>query len=99
MMNMIIDASHRTSLSLSPVAILTGSDDEEGRLVSTNGRLVAVLVRLSDKAHAELVGSWFLEAGFGPCSQVTAPVFKSLDEARSWIEDQLTCELVNPLAT
>ncbi len=98
-MNVIIDPSHRASLLLSPVAILTGSDDEEGRLVLTNGRLVAVLVRLTDKVHAELVSSWYLEAGFGPCSQVTAPVFKSLDEARDWVEDQLTCQSVSPLTS
>lgn len=96
MMDMIIDSSHRASLLLSPVTILTGSDDEDGRLVSTNGRLVAVLIRLSDKVHAELVGSWFLEVGFGPCSQVTPQVFKSLDEARGWIEGQLACESVGP---
>ncbi len=75
-------------LSLRPVPVHTGSGDEDGQLVLANGRLVAVLVRLGDAAHAGLLGAWFLEAGFGPCAQATAPVFCDLDAARNWIRQQ-----------
>lgn len=70
----------------------TGSGDEDGRLVLADGRLVAVLVRLGDLAHAEhagLLGAWFLEAGFGPCAHATPPVFCDLDAAQTWIRRQL----------
>ncbi len=70
------------------IPVHTGAADEEGRLVVANGRLVAVLVRLADQVHTNLVGCWFLEAGFGPCAG-TAPVFDSLEGARSWIANRL----------
>ncbi len=71
-----------------PVPVHTASGDEDGRLALVDGRLVAVLVRLGDEAHEEMVGTWFLEAGFGPCARVAAPMFKSLDAVRSWIKCQ-----------
>ena len=40
-----------------PVRVATGSGDEDGRLVLADGMLVAVLVRLEDPAHGELVGA------------------------------------------
>ena len=77
-----------SELLLRPVPVHTGSGDQEGQLVLADGRLVAVLVRLDDMSHAGLVGAWFLEAGFGPCAHVVAPIFKDLDVARSWILQQ-----------
>jgi len=56
---------------------------------SHDGRLVAVLVRLADRAHAEHIGAWFLEAGFGPCACAQWPVFDSLEMARDWVRRQL----------
>ncbi len=76
-------------LLLRPVSVYTGSGDQDGQLVLANGRLVAVLVRLADMSHAGLVGAWFLEAGFGPCAHVVAPIFSDLDAAQSWIRQQL----------
>ena len=76
-------------LILQPMPVHTGSGDEEGRLVLAGGRLVAVLVRLADQAHAEMVGTWFLEAGFGPCARAAAPVFDSLDAAQACVRRQL----------
>ena len=78
----------RMPLILEPARVETGSTDEEGYLVRADGRLVAVLVRLSEE-QGELVGSWFLEAGFGPCVAVDGPVFKSLAEAEAWIQERL----------
>jgi len=76
-------------LHFHPVPVHTASGDEDGQLALVDGRLVAVLVRLGDEAHEEMVGTWFLEAGFGPCARVAAPMFKSLDAVRSWIECQI----------
>ena len=75
-------------LLLRPVPVHTGSGDQEGQLVLADGRLVAVLVRLDDTSHAGLVGAWFLEAGFGPCAHVAAPIFRDLDAAKHWIGQQ-----------
>ena len=77
------------SLHLQPVRIATGSQDEEGELVFADGRLVAVLVHLSDE-HEDEAGKWFLEAGFGRVSQPNPPTFSNLDEAQAWIQRQLT---------
>jgi hypothetical protein len=77
------------ALRLQPVRVATGSDDEEGVLVQADGRLVAVLVRLSGEEHGGLKGAWFLEAGFGACAAVNPPVFPSLDAAQDWIERQV----------
>jgi hypothetical protein len=76
-------------LLLQPVPIATGSNDEDGRLVLVGGQLVAVLVRLADPAHENLVGAWFLEAGFGRCKRARAPIFDDLDAAQVWIRGQL----------
>lgn len=76
-------------LRLRPIPVFTGSGDDDGRLVLADGRLVAVLVRLRDQAHDDLVGAWFLEAGFGPCAEAAAPIFATLDAARDWVHDQI----------
>lgn len=75
-------------LLLHPMPVHTGSGDQDGQLVLANGGLVAVLVRLDDMSHAGLIGAWFLEAGFGPCAHVVAPIFSDLDMAQSWIRQQ-----------
>jgi len=82
------DRATPANLELRPIPVHTGAADEEGRLVMANGRLVAVLVHLADQVHTSLVGSWFLEAGFGPCAGA-APVFDSLEGARNWVAERL----------
>jgi hypothetical protein len=63
----------------------TGSLDEEGRLVLVNGKLVAVLVRLSDEhPQPELHGAWFIEAIFGLISG-KGSVFPTYEEAEAWV--------------
>jgi hypothetical protein len=53
-------------ISFQPIEVLTASEDREGRLVLVDGKLAAVLVRLSDQAHHPLLcGAWYFEAGFG----------------------------------
>ena len=77
------------SLHLQPVRVATCSRDEESELVFADGFLVAILVRLSDE-HGDEAGMWFLETGFGRLARSAPPKFVVLDEAQSWIEQQLT---------
>ena len=76
------------TLTLEPVRVATGADDEEGRLVFAGERLVAVLVRLSAQ-HQELAGHWFFEAGFGRLDGPLHPAFEELSEAQAWIAQRL----------
>jgi hypothetical protein len=76
------------SLHLQPVPIATGSRDAESRLVSADGFLVAVLVRLSED-HGADGGKWFLEAGFGRVDDQGQPTFADLDDAQAWIQHRL----------
>jgi hypothetical protein len=72
------------NLSLQPVRI-AADGDEEGLLVFGDGRLVAVLVRLSGR-HGAMSGRWFLEVGFGPAlDPVLRPTFPDLETAQHWI--------------
>ena len=70
---------------LQPVHVDTGSDDEEGQLVFANGGLVAVLVRLNSSAHGADRGSWFCEAGVGPCDPPAKQLFATPEEAIGWV--------------
>jgi len=75
-----------------PVPVNTGSADEQGCLVFVDGRLVALLVRLSDGAHdePELWGRWFLEAGLGPCRMEPREVtFASCEQAQAWARERV----------
>jgi hypothetical protein len=76
------------TLTLEPVRVATGADDEEGRLVFAGERLVAVLVRLSEQ-HEELAGQWFFEAGFGRLDGPLHPSFEGLADAQAWIVQRL----------
>ena len=67
-----------------PVRVVTGADDEEGRLVFCEERLVAVLVRLPDDDEIA-PGQWFYEAGFGACDGPDHPTFSSLEDAEDYI--------------
>lgn len=77
-------------ITLQPTPVMTGSDDREGRLVLADGRLVAVLVRLTDEIHQGERGKWFVEAGFGPCRTAMPPVFGDLDEAEAWVRGRVS---------
>ena len=77
------------AVTLHPVLVETGTQDEEGRLVFVDGRLVAVLVLLSD-AHEDVAGHWFLETGYGFRLAGGKGTFPDLDAAQAWISQQLT---------
>jgi hypothetical protein len=76
------------TLTLQPVRVATGGPDEEGCLVFAEGRLVAVLVRLSDE-HGERAGHWFFEVGFGRLDGPAHPSFAAIEDAQEWLEERL----------
>ena len=76
------------TLTLQPVRVATGFD-EEGMMVLDEGqRLLAVLVRLSDDNEVA-PGQWFVEAGFGRLDGTDHPTFSNLDKAQDWISLRL----------
>lgn len=81
------------TIDLHPVAIDTLSNDNEGCLAFVNGRLVAVLTRLTPETHEQLalVGRWYLEALFSdPIGSSMSVTFADLDEFRVWLTDRCT---------
>jgi hypothetical protein len=76
------------SVTLQPVRVNTGFEEEGVLVFDEQQRLVAVLVRLSDQ-HEVAPGQWFMEAGFGPLGGITDPAFADLDAAQSWISQRL----------
>jgi hypothetical protein len=75
------------TITFQPVRVGTGAD-EEGSLVFSDNRLVAVLVRLSD-ANEIAPGRWFYETGFGPLNILENPTFASLEEAEAYIAHRI----------
>jgi hypothetical protein len=73
------------TLALQPVRVETGGPDEDGCLIFADGRLAAVLVRLSDQ-HEGLAGQWYYEHGFGPFDGPAHPVFPTIEAAQEWID-------------
>jgi hypothetical protein len=75
------------SLSLQPVRVGTGSD-EEGMLVFDDERLVAVLTHLGDQ-YGEVSGHWYLEAKFALLDGLDHPTYADLDAAQESIRQRL----------
>ena len=75
------------TLTTKPVRVSTGAD-EDGRLVFSDDRLVAILVRLSDQ-HEIAPGQWFYEAGFGSLDGPHHPIFANLEEATEYIAQRI----------
>jgi len=76
------------SLSFQNVRVETGGSDEEGCLVFAEGKLVALIVRLSDE-HEDMAGQWFFEAGFGRLDGPAHPSFSDIEAAQDWIAKRL----------
>ena len=71
-------------ITCEPVRVAVGKTSEEGFLILANGVLMAVIsyvVAVDDR----LDGKWFVEAGFGVCTEVVPPIFNSPDEAQAWV--------------
>jgi hypothetical protein len=77
------------SLTLQPIRVNTGFEEEGVLVFDEHQRLLAVMVHLSDRNEVA-PGHWFLEAGFGPLSSVSFPAFADLDAAQDWISECLT---------
>jgi hypothetical protein len=75
------------SLTLQPVRVGTGSD-EEGMLVFDDQRLVAVLTHLGDQ-YDSVSGHWYLEAKFGLLDGLDHPTYADLDAAQESIRQHL----------
>jgi hypothetical protein len=76
------------TLSVEPIRVATGYDEEGMMVLDGEKRLVAVLVRLSDENEVA-AGQWYLEAGFGWIDGPDHPLFSNLDQAQAWISQRL----------
>ncbi len=76
------------TLTLQPMRVATGFDEEGMMVLDGEQRLVAVLVRLSDENEVA-PGQWYLEAGFGRLDGGSHPTFSNLDMAQDWISQRL----------
>lgn len=77
-------------LTSQPVRVPTRDNDEDGLLISVDGRLVALFTHLDGSVSEEFRNRWFLEAGFGSCSVRPEPAFDSAQEAQQWVLDQVS---------
>ena len=76
------------TLTLEPVRVATGAEEEGLLVFDQERRLRAVLVHLS--AENEVApGQWYLEAGFDGLGDRNHPTFADLDAAQSWITQRL----------
>jgi hypothetical protein len=79
------------TLTLQPVRVATGSDEEGLLVFDRELRLAAVLTRLGEQ-YDGLSGHWYLEAGFGRLDRPDHPTFADLEEAQRWINRHLANE-------
>ena len=77
-------------LTLQPVPVNTSTADEDGCLIFADGQLMAVIVQLDGSVTEDLRGQWYLEVGFGPCSDFNHPTFASAAEAEDWVRSRLS---------
>jgi hypothetical protein len=76
------------SLTLQPIRVATGFDEDGMMILDEEQRLVAVLVRLADDNEVA-PAQWYLEAGFGQIDGVNHPTFADLEAAEEWITQRL----------
>lgn len=76
-----------------PVQLAEGNPEREGLLVFWGADLLAVLVRLSLKTRSNQGGLWFLAAGFGPCGDMSPPLFRKPEDAEPWFAEQISTML------
>ncbi|MEA1833923.1 hypothetical protein U8607_17690 [Methylobacterium durans] len=80
-------------ITLEPVQIGTLCADTDGRLAFADGKLVAVLIRLSEEVHGTdgKAGQWCIEVGFGACDVGVLSVrFDGLNAAQDWIAERMS---------
>jgi hypothetical protein len=76
------------TLTLQPVRVATGFDEEGMMVLDGEQRLVAVLTHLSEENEVA-PGQWYLEAGFVTLDGVNHPAFADLEAAKDWISHRL----------
>jgi hypothetical protein len=76
------------SLTLQPVRVGTGSDEEGMLVFDDDQRLVAVLTHLGDQ-YDSVSGHWYLEATFGLLDGLGHPTYAGLDAAQESIRQRL----------
>ena len=87
---------------LQAMPVMADGGRHEGQLVLADGQLVAVFTWVTPEetiGGQERAGGWFLEAGFGPCSDLLSarpPVLADLDEAVIWVRARLENGLTEP---
>lgn len=69
------------------ITLDTGDNDERAVLVMRDGRLTAILSRLSEM-HEELAGQWFVEAMFGISPNSQRHVFADPEEFVAWLAEE-----------
>jgi hypothetical protein len=79
------------SLTLQPVRVGNGSDEEGLLIFDEEQRLLAVLTHLGEQ-YDGLSGHWYLEAGFGRLDGPDHPTFADLEGAQEWIRQRLAKE-------
>ena len=72
------------ALVFQPATLAADSPDSEATIVFRDGRLLAVLSRLSD-IHDDLQGFWFVEAAFTRLPPRAPQAFASLSAFEPWI--------------
>ncbi|MBM1170617.1 hypothetical protein [Microvirga arabica] len=76
------------SLTLQPIRVATGFDEEGMLVLDEEQRLLAVLTHLSDQ-YDGLSGHWYLEAKFGVLEGLGQPTYPDLDAAKEAIAQHL----------
>ena len=81
-------------ISFQPIPVLIDGQDNEAKLILTDGQLTGVIVRLDSEIHPpEIRGRWRLEVGFGKCNVHRPPLFKTPGEAGAWVEQLLPADI------
>jgi hypothetical protein len=76
------------TLTLQPIRVATGFDEDGMMVLDEQQRLVAVLTHISDENEIA-PGQWYLEVGFGRIDGINHPAFADLDAAQDWIGQRL----------
>ena len=76
------------TLTLQPIRVATGFDEDGVMVLDEEQRLLAVLVHLSD-CNEVAPGQWYLEAKFGVLDGLGHPTYPNLDAAQDGIARHL----------
>jgi hypothetical protein len=75
-------------ITLQPVRVGNGSDEEGMLVFDESRRLVAVLTHLGDQ-YGDVSGHWYLEAKFSLLEGMGHPTYTDLDAAQESIRQRL----------